>query len=127
MGGAFPVDAFNDALYENPGNDNHWLAIQLVGRESNASAIGARIRVRIEESGATRFIYRHVNSGGSFGGNPLRQTIGLGQAKSAGEVEIFWPRTGKTQRLGKVNSGQLIRVVEGKEGYERLQLKRLRF
>ncbi len=127
MGGAFPVDAFNDALYENPGNDNHWLAIQLVGRESNASAIGARIRVRIEESGATRFIYRHVNSGGSFGANPLRQTIGLGQANSATEVEIFWPRTGKTQRLGKLNSGQAIRVVEGKEGYEQLQLKRLRF
>ena len=127
MGGAFPVDAYSDALYENPGTDNHWLAIQLVGRESNASAIGARIRVRIVEEGASRSIYRHVNSGGSFGGNPLRQTIGLGQAASASEVEIFWPATGKSQRLGKVSSGQLIRVVEGQEGYERVPLKRLHF
>lgn len=127
MGGAFPVDGYSDALYQNPGTDNHWLAIKLVGRESNASAIGARIRVRIVEGGASRSIYRHVNSGGSFGGNPLRQTIGLGKAESAGEVEIFWPRTGKTQRLGEVSSGQLIRVVEGEEGFERVPLKRLRF
>ena len=127
MGGAFPVDAYSDALYENPGTGNHWLAIQLVGRQSNASAIGARIRVLIVEEGASRSIYRHVNSGGSFGGNPLRQTIGLGQAESASEIEIFWPTTGKTQRLGEVGSGQLIRVVEGEKGYERVPLKRLRF
>ena len=127
MGGAFPVDAYSDALYENPGTGNNWLAIRLVGRESNASAIGARIRVLIVEEGASRSIYRHVNSGGSFGGNPLRQTIGLGRATSASEVEIFWPTTGKTQRLGEVGSGQLIRVVEGEEGYERVALKRLRF
>ena len=127
MGGAFPVDAYSDALYENPGTGNHWLAIRLVGRESNASAIGARIRVLIVEEGASRSIYRHVNSGGSFGGNPLRQTIGLGRAKSASEVEIFWPTTGKTQRLGEVGSGQLIRVIEGEEGYEQVPLKRLRF
>ncbi len=127
MGGAFPADGYSDALYENPGTDNHWLAIRLVGRESNASAIGARIRVQIVEEGASRSVYRHVNSGGSFGGNPLRQTIGLGRATSASEVEIFWPTTGKTQRLGEVSSGQLIRVVEGEEGFERVPLKRLHF
>ncbi len=127
MGGAFPVDGYSDALYENPGTGNHWLAIKLVGRESNASAIGARIRVRIVEGGASRSIYRHVNSGGSFGCNPLRQTIGLGQATSASEVEIFWPTTGKTQRLGEVSSDQLIRVVEGEEGFQRVPLKRFRF
>ncbi len=127
MGGAFPVDGYSDSLYENPGTGNNWLAILLVGRESNASAIGARIRVLIVDGGANRSIYRHVNSGGSFGCNPLRQTIGLGQAESASEVEVFWPTTGRTQRLGEVGSGQLIRVVEGEEGFERVPLKRLRF
>ena len=83
MGGAYPGDAFSDALYENPGMGNNWMAVQLVGRQSNRSAIGARIRVQIEENGVTRSVYRHVNSGGSFGANPLRQTIGLGKAKAA--------------------------------------------
>ena len=85
MGGAFRSDKFNDALFENPGFENHWITIQLVGERSNRSAIGARIRAVIVEDGVERSVYRHVNSGGSFGCNPLRQSIGLGQATSRSE------------------------------------------
>lgn len=127
MGGAFPGDAFSDALYENPGMGNNWMAVKLVGRESNRSAIGARIRVQIEENGIIRSIYRHVNSGGSFGGNPLRQTFGLGKAKSVQMLEIFWPTTGKTQTLQNPPTGQVIQIVEGQKGYTQLQLKPFRF
>ena len=127
MGGAFPGDAFSDVLYENPGMGNNWMAVQLVGQQSNRSAIGARIRVQIEENGVTRSIYRHVNSGGSFGANPLRQTFGLGKAESAQQLEIFWPRTGKTQILMNPPSAQVIQIVEGKEGYTKLPLKRFTF
>ena len=126
MGGAYPGDAFSDALYENPGMGNNWMTVQLVGRQSNRSAIGARIRVQIEENGVTRSIYRHVNSGGSFGANPLRQTFGLGKAKGAQLLEIFWPRTGKTQTLMDPPPGQFIQVVEGEEGYTKLSLKRFK-
>jgi len=127
MGGAYPGDAFSDALYENPGMGNNWMAVQLVGRQSNRSAIGARIRVQIEENGVMRSVYRHVNSGGSFGANPLRQTFGLGKAKAAQKVEIFWPRTGKTQTVMGPPPGQFIQVVEGEEGYTKLSLKRFKF
>ena len=127
MGGAYPGDAFMDALYENPGMGNNWMTVQLVGRQSNRSAIGARIRVQIEENGVTRSIYRHVNSGGSFGASPLRQTIGLGKAKAAQLLEIFWPRTGKTQTLMHPPPSQFIQVVEGEEGYMKLSLKCFKF
>ena len=127
MGGAFPGDAFSDALYENPGMGNNWMAVQLVGQQSNRSAIGARIRVQIEENGLTRSIYRHINSGGSFGANPLRQTFGLGKAESAQLLEIFWPRTGKTQVLMNPPPAQVIQIVEGKEGYTKLPLKPSKF
>ncbi len=127
MGGAFPGDAFSDVLYENPGMGNNWIGVQLVGQQSNRSAIGARIRVQIEENGVTRSIYRHINSGGSFGANPFRQTFGLGKANSAQLLEVFWPRTGKTQILTDPPSGQVIQIVEGKEGYTKLPLKRLEF
>ncbi len=127
MGGAFPGDAFSDALYENPGMGNNWMGVQLVGQQSNRSAIGARIRVQIEEDGVTRSIYRHVNSGGSFGANPFRQTVGLGKAESAKLLEVFWPRTGKTQILKNPPSAQVIEIVEGKEGYTKLPLKRVEF
>jgi len=127
MGGAYPGDAFSDAFYENPGMGNGWMTVQVVGRQSNRSAIGARIRVEIEENGVTRSIYRHVNSGGSFGANPLRQTLGLGKAKAAKLLEIFWPRTGKTQTVIDPPPGQFIQIVEGEDGYKKLSLKRFKF
>ena len=45
---------------------------------SNRAAIGARLRVDVVENGRQRSIFRTVNSGGSFGANPLRQHIGVG-------------------------------------------------
>ena len=102
MGGAFPGDRFNNALYENPGVGHHWTTIQLVGVRSNRSAIGARIRVEVVEHGTRRSIYRHVNSGGSFGANLLRQTIGLGTASHIETLEVFWPTTGRTQTVADV-------------------------
>ncbi|NIR40168.1 MAG: CRTAC1 family protein, partial [Actinobacteria bacterium] len=74
-----PVDQFPDALFENPGFDNRWVTLKLVGTASNRSAIGARIRIEVATASGPRTIYKHVNSGGSFGANPLQQTIGLGQ------------------------------------------------
>lgn len=67
----------------------------LEGKESNRSAIGARIKVVITENGVKRSIYRDVNSGGSFGSTSLRKDIGLGQADIIDELSITWPRTQK--------------------------------
>ena len=127
MGGAFPGDGYGDALFENPGFGNRWITVKLVGVQSNRSAIGARIQARITEEGTTRSIYRYVNSGGSFGANPLRQTIGLGKATRIDRLEVFWPRTGRTQRFDDVPVDQTITITEGKDQYERLDLKTLRF
>ncbi len=54
VGGAFPGDVFPSALFENPGHGNHWITLALVGTESNRGAIGARIKVTIEEPGGSR-------------------------------------------------------------------------
>ena len=113
LGGAFPGDKFNDALYENPGFQNHWITIHVIGIHGNRSAIGARIRIDVVEDDTTRTIYKHVNSGGSFGANPLRQTIGLGRAKGIERLEIFWPTTGRTQTFRNIPMDQTIRIVEG--------------
>jgi hypothetical protein len=77
MGGAYTGDVYRKALFENPGNSNHWLKLKLVGVKSNRAAIGARIKVTVETAGRPRAIYKTVNSGGSFGANPLRQDLGL--------------------------------------------------
>ncbi|MDA1051387.1 MAG: FG-GAP-like repeat-containing protein [Planctomycetota bacterium] len=120
MGGAFAGDRFHDALYENPGFGNHWIAVHLIGSRSSRAAIGARIRVDIVEDGRRRSVYKHVNSGGSFGANSLRQTLGLGRATSIEKLSIFWPTTGETQEFRNVQPDQIITIVEGRQSYIRL-------
>jgi hypothetical protein len=124
MGGAYPADKYHDLLFENPGFGNHWIAVQAVGVTSNRSAIGARVRVDIIEGGRPRTIYKTVNSGGTFGCNPLRQSIGLGQASKIERLEVFWPTTGKTQVVTPPLDG-FIRIIEGQPGYSILPLRQL--
>jgi len=117
MGGAVPGDRFADALYENPGFGNRWITIKLVGVESNRSAIGARIRIEVTENGQRRVVYRHVNAGGSFGANPLRQTIGLGRATRIERLEVFWPTTGRAQAFSDVPLDRHIEIEEDQDRY----------
>ena len=125
MGGAFPGDRFGNALYENPGFGNRWITVELQGVRSNRSAIGARIRAVVvdDDTGGRRSIYRHVNSGGSFGGNPLRQTLGLGKASRLERLEVFWPTTGLTQTFADLPLDRIIRIVEGEQSYTTLTLR----
>jgi hypothetical protein len=112
LGGAFITDTAHSALYENPGNANGWIGLELAGVRSNRKAIGARIKLTVETGQGPRSIYRVVSSGGSFGGNPLRQQIGVGDASRVSGVEIFWPATGETQRVSGL---QLRRWYEIRE------------
>jgi hypothetical protein len=127
LGGSFPGDGYGNALFENPGFGNHWLTIKLVGKQSNRSGIGARIRAEIDEAGKRRSIYKWVSSGGSFGANPLRQEIGLGKAATIAVLEIFWPTTSSTQRFVDVPANQFIEITEGDSQYRKLPWKPAKF
>ena len=122
MGGQLPGDKFNDALFENPGFNNRWLSVKLIGLESNKSGIGARIHVTVKENGLSRSIFREVNSGGSFGCNPLRQNIGLGKAEQIESLEIYWPTSDSTQTFNDVGLDQLIEIREHSETFEQIKL-----
>ncbi|MDG2128067.1 MAG: CRTAC1 family protein [Fuerstiella sp.] len=113
MGGAYASDRFNDALYENPGFGNNWLSVHLVGTTSNRSAIGACVRVDVTVNGMERSIHRRIGSGGSFGCNPLRQFIGLGQASQIRRLEVYWPTSDQTEVFEALAPNQFIRVTEG--------------
>ncbi len=113
IGGAYSGDFYRNALFENPGHGNNWLKLKLVGIKSNRAAIGAQIKVTVETAQGRRAIYKTVNSGGSFGANPLRQEIGLGEAKVIAEVEVFWPTTGLRQTLAGLQVNHAYRIQEG--------------
>jgi hypothetical protein len=125
LGGAYPGDRFNDALFENPGFGNHWIMIHLQGRTSNRCAIGARIHIEVTEGGRTRSIYHVIGSGSSFGANPLQQTIGLGQAEVIDSLQIDWPTSGTSRVFSSVKINQAIRIIEGEKNFT--QIKRRSF
>jgi hypothetical protein len=125
MGGAFTTDTAFSALYENPGNGNRWLGLELEGVRSNRSAVGARIEVAVETARGTRSIHRTVGEGGSFGASPFQQHIGLGDADRVASVKILWPATGETQTFEGLEPGRWYHLREGDQ--ETRLLKRTPF
>ena len=120
LGGPALGDKFHNVLFQNPGHTNRWLALKLVGRQTNRAAFGARIKiVTTGENPLT--IHRHITSGSSFGANPLEQTIGLGLADRISELEIHWPASRTTQVFRDVDVNQSLEVVEGATAYRQLE------
>ena len=123
IGGFYPGDGFVNALYKNPGHGNRWLSVKLVGAESNRAAIGARIRVILEDmDGETRSVYSSVGNGSSFGASTLTQEIGLGQAQRIVSLEVRWPATDMRQVFTDVPLDSHLRIREGADSYELLDL-----
>ncbi len=103
LGGFYVTDKFTNALYENPGTDNHWLGVKLIGTVSNVAGVGAMIKVSTRtQTGKDEVFYKHINSGGSFGASSLQQIIGLGQAKEITKLESRWPGKRHEQVFTKV-------------------------
>jgi len=113
IGGAFPGDTYEPVLYRNPGHGNHWITLELEGVQTNRAAFGTRIAVTFRDRNEQRRVYRTVGYGSSFGGNPLRQHIGLGKATSIEKIEIFWPASNTTQIFSNVPVDTAFHVKEG--------------
>jgi hypothetical protein len=121
MGGFYPADAFKDALFLNPGTDNHWVTLVLAGARKNSRAVGARIAVEVErEGGGTRTMHVVAGSGGSFGGSSLQQEVGLGDASAIRRVEVRW-LGGERQVFTDVPLDASVRLTEGADAVERLE------
>jgi hypothetical protein len=122
VGGATLGDSHALRVFENPGNDNDWINLKLVGVKTNRSAIGARIKVTVENEGqGTRSIYRTVGSGGSFGSSPLAQHIGLGKSARITDLEIWWPTSNTRQHFSNIAKDQFLEIKEFAQDYSKLE------
>jgi tetratricopeptide (TPR) repeat protein len=127
IGGATPGDSHALRVFKNPGHDNDWITLKLVGVKSNRVAIGARIKVTVENEGkSTRSIYRTVGSGGSFGASPLQQHIGLGKSARIVSIEVDWPASKSKQVFTNVPKNQFLEVKEFSDQYTQLVRKPFR-
>jgi hypothetical protein len=121
IGGAVPGDRHAFRLFENPGNGNDWISVHLSGVKTNRAAIGARIKVTVQDEGQpSRFIFRTVGSGGSFGASPLTQHIGLGKSAHILDLEIDWPVSKTTQHFANVAPNQFLEIKEFAKDSEKL-------
>jgi hypothetical protein len=67
---------------------NHWLHLDLVGTDSNSSAIGARVRI---VAGGQQQIREVSGGSGIYSQNSLTVEFGLGPTTTVDTVEVLWP------------------------------------
>jgi enediyne biosynthesis protein E4 len=100
-------------LMNNALEPNHWILLDLRGRKSNRSAIGAKVTVT---TGSGRKLYNHVNpSVGFMSSSDRRVHFGLGSEAALDQIEIRWP-SGIVQRIDKPRVDQILKVEEPKGG-----------
>jgi hypothetical protein len=112
MGGAYEGDASRNVLYLNPAHGNDWLTLMLEGTRSNRAALGARIKITVEDASGTREIHGKVSTGGSFGASSLQAEMGLGRISGVRQVEIWWPSNVR-QSFGPLTKNHRYRIREG--------------
>lgn len=124
LGGAYSGDVYQNVLFVNPGTESHWVTLKLVGTDSPRSALGARLRVVVTTPDGERTVHAVVDTGGSFGSNPLRAEIGLGRAGSIERVEIDWP-SGRHELVEGLALDAFYRITEAEGKAERLRPPRV--
>ena len=126
-GGAVPSDKHAMRVFRNPGNGNDWINVRLTGVRSNRAALGAEIKVTLEdEGGVRRVICRTVGQTSSFGGNPMEQHIGLGHGARIVSLEVWWPASRTRQQFSGVEKNQYLAISEFATTYTKLERKAFR-
>lgn len=93
---------------ENGSKSGNWISLKLVGAKSNRNAVGARVEVK---AGSLTQV-DEVRAGDSYiSHSDWRLHFGLGDAKVVEEISIRWP-SGRTEKLSKVASNQVLKIVE---------------
>jgi hypothetical protein len=105
-------DNENNTFYINNGNGNNWVNLKLVGRASNTSAIGAKVRLKAAVGGSPVWQMREVSGQtGYCSQNDLNVHFGVGDAVEIDSLRIEWP-SGIVQVLESVPANQFMTIVE---------------
>ena len=92
--------------------DNHWIALQLSGTNSNRDAIGTTVTVETAE----RKIVRQLTAGNGYeASNQRRMLVGLGEHERIALLRIQW-LSGNEQVFHNIAADREYLLVEGAEG-----------
>ena len=96
-------------LRNDGGNNKPWLTLQLIGTQSNASAIGTQVFVKASNLS----LFREVRSGASYlSQSDLRVHFGLGKHSTIDTLAIRW-QSGHRDQFSHLKSNQILRIKEG--------------
>ena len=110
MDGQLDLFNFSD-LWENPGNDNHWLAIELEGDPTTGTTRSAH-HVKIEVTTGSKTQHReHRYMVGSYSQHMLPTHFGLAQADMVDSVKVTWS-DGSTTTLNDLPVDQYITITQ---------------
>lgn len=87
----------------------HWVALHLVGVQSNRSAIGARV---VLKAGGRTLSDQVIAGSGYCSQNTLNLHFGLQDAAEVDEVKVFWPG-GLQETFANLKADTLHHLVEG--------------
>ncbi len=92
--------------WPRPGN---WLQVDLVGTACNRDAVGAQVRVEVED----RVLRGSVRVGEGFlSASSKRLHFGLGSASEVSRVQVKWPGGG-VEEFSHLAVNQRLRIVQG--------------
>jgi enediyne biosynthesis protein E4 len=104
-----PLLLRNDYNDERRRGPNNWLGVKLTGTQSNRSAIGARVVVRV----GPHVLAQEVTSQSSYySHNDLRLHFGVGTSRKADQIEVRWPG-GRIETIKGVAVNQSVKIKEG--------------
>lgn len=112
-------------LMNETDTDHSWIALRLVGVESNRNGIGALVKVTsVGDEGSTKakLIRPRIGSDSYLSNSECWLTIGLGTASAVESVEIVWPG-GQRQTLNDWQLNQRYVVVQGKPQMKTVDLE----
>ncbi len=103
----------NNTLYRNETIGNNWIQIKHYGRQSNASAIGTKIRLKAAINDRPVWQMREINAQHGYNSqNDNRVHFGLGAATQIDSIIVEWP-SGLKQTFTAVEANDFYILEEG--------------
>lgn len=103
----------SNSLFKNTGSGNSWIKIRCVGNPSNASAVGAKVRVRATINGNEVWQTRQIEAASGYcSQNSYTTHFGLGNATNVSEVSVVWP-SGALETFSNLEANNTYLAIEG--------------
>lgn len=97
-------------LLNSGGNGNHWLGLDLLGKNGNGAETGAKVTLT---SGTKQFTMVNQWATTYLSNNDPRVHFGLGKLNKIDSIEIRWS-DGKTETYNNLPVDRYIKITEGK-------------